>query len=53
MKWNDIKAVLRLIGILLVAEGVLMGFCLVPAVHFADGTVRGTKGDREAPGANT
>lgn len=39
MKWDDIKAVLRLIGILLVAEGVLMGFCLVPAVHFADGTV--------------
>ena len=39
MKWDDIKAVLRLIGILLVAEGGLMGLCLVPAVHFADGTV--------------
>ena len=39
MKWDDIKALLRLIGILLVAEGGLMGLCLVPAVHFADGTV--------------
>ena len=38
MNWTDMKAVLRLIGILLVAEGVLMGLCLVPAVHFADGT---------------
>ncbi len=39
MRWSDIKAVLRLIGILLVAEGGLMGLCLVPALHFADGTV--------------
>lgn len=35
---NDMKAILRFIGILLVAEGGLMGCCLVPALHFADGT---------------
>lgn len=39
MKWDDIKAVLRFIGIMLVAEGGLMGLCMVPALHFADGTV--------------
>ena len=37
---NDIKSILRFIGILLVAEGGLMGCCLVPALHFADGTAR-------------
>ena len=38
MKWSDIKAVLRFIGIMLVAQGGLMALCLVPAIHFADGT---------------
>ena len=38
MKLSDIKAVLRFIGIMLVAEGALMALCLVPALHFADGT---------------
>lgn len=32
------KAALRFLGILLVAEGLLMALCLIPAVHFADGT---------------
>ncbi len=40
MKTNDIKATLRSTGIMLVAEGALMGLCLVPALHFADGTER-------------
>lgn len=35
---KDFKAILRFIGILLVAEGGLMGCCLIPALHFADGT---------------
>ncbi len=39
MRATDIKAMLRFIGIMLVAEGVLMALCLVPALHFADGTV--------------
>ena len=39
MRASDIKAMLRFIGIMLVAEGALMALCLVPAVHFADGTV--------------
>lgn len=38
MKQSDIKAVLRFLGILLMAEGGLMGLCLIPALHFADGT---------------
>ena len=38
MKSNDIKAVLRFIGIMLIAEGGLMALCLVPALHFNDGT---------------
>lgn len=37
---NDIKSILRFIGILLVAEGGLMGCGLVPALHFDDGTAR-------------
>lgn len=40
MKRTDIRALLRFIGIMLVAEGGLMSLCLVPALHFADGTVR-------------
>lgn len=39
MKQTDIKAVLRFLGILLMAEGGLMGLCLIPAWHFADGTI--------------
>ncbi len=39
MKTNDFKAVLRFIGIMLIAEGGLMALCLVPAIHFADGTI--------------
>lgn len=39
MKHADIKAVLRFLGILLMAEGGLMGLCLIPAWHFADGTI--------------
>ena len=38
MKSSDIKAVLRFIGVMLMAEGGLMALCLVPALHFADGT---------------
>ena len=38
MRWSDIKAVLRFVGIMLAAEGGLMALCLVPAVHFSDGT---------------
>ena len=41
MKGSDIKAVLRFIGIMLMAEGGLMALCLIPALHFADGTARG------------
>lgn len=39
MKSSDWKAVLRFIGTLLMAEGALMALCLIPAVHFADGTL--------------
>lgn len=42
MKTSDIKAMMRYIGILLGAEGILMLLCLVPAIHFADGTTRQT-----------
>lgn len=38
MKHSDIKAMLRFLGIMLVAEGALMALCLIPALHFADGT---------------
>lgn len=38
MKSDDIKAVLRFIGVMLMAEGGLMALCMVPALHFADGT---------------
>ena len=38
MKRSDMKALLRFIGVMLVAEGGLMGLCLVPALHFGDGT---------------
>lgn len=38
MKHSDLKAVLRFLGIVLMAEGGLMGLCLVPAFHFADGS---------------
>lgn len=38
MRGNDWKAILRFIGIMLVAEGGLMALCLVPALHFNDGT---------------
>lgn len=34
----DWKAILRFLGIILMAEGGLMGLCMIPAVHFADGT---------------
>ena len=39
MKASDWKAVLRLLGITLMAEGGLMALCVVPAWHFADGTL--------------
>jgi trk system potassium uptake protein TrkH len=39
MKSSDIKAMHRFIGTLLIAEGGLMALCLIPALHFADGTV--------------
>lgn len=38
MKSSDWKAALRFVGTLLIAEGALMALCLIPAVHFADGT---------------
>lgn len=42
MKQNtDWKAVLRFLGIVLVAEGGLMALCLVPALHYGDGTLTG------------
>lgn len=42
MKRTDIKAVLRFLGIMLMAEGGLMALCLVPAWHFTDGTAGST-----------
>lgn len=36
---NDWHALLRFLGIMLIAEGALMALCLIPAFHFADGTV--------------
>lgn len=39
MKKTDLQAVLRYQGIVLMAEGGLMALCLVPAWHFADGTL--------------
>jgi len=38
MRRNDWKAILRMIGIMLVAEGGLMALCIIPALHFNDGT---------------
>ena len=38
-KKSDWKAILRFLGIMLVAEGGLMALCVIPALHFADGTV--------------
>ncbi len=38
MKRSDFKSILRFLGILLMAEGGLMGLCLIPAIHFSDGT---------------
>ena len=37
-KANDIKYILRFLGIMLMAEGVMMLSCLIPALHFNDGT---------------
>ena len=37
-KGNDIKYILRFLGIVLMAEGVMMLSCLIPALHFNDGT---------------
>ncbi len=37
-KKSDIKAIFRFLGIMLVAEGGLMALCVIPAIHFADGT---------------
>lgn len=41
MRSSDIKALWRFIGVMLVAEGGLMALCMVPALHFGDGTVHG------------
>lgn len=35
---KDIKALLRLLGTLMMAEGAAMLSCLIPALHFHDGT---------------
>lgn len=35
---DDVKYILRFLGIVLMVEGVLMLCCLVPALHFGDGT---------------
>lgn len=35
---GDLKYILRFIGVVLTVEGLLMLGCLIPAVHFADGT---------------
>ena len=40
MRTDDFKAVLRFIGLMLMAEGGLMTLCLIPAIHFADETAR-------------
>ena len=40
MKNSDIRAAWRSIGIILVAEGALMALCMVPALHFNDGTAQ-------------
>lgn len=39
MKRADWKALLRFLGIMLIAEGALMGLCGIPAHHFNDGTL--------------
>ena len=39
MKSSDWKALLRFLGILLIAEGGLMALCCIPAHHFNDGTM--------------
>lgn len=38
MNSSDIKSIMRYVGFLLVAEGILMLSCLVPAFYFSDGT---------------
>ncbi|MBR1517438.1 MAG: hypothetical protein IJ620_04775, partial [Bacteroidales bacterium] len=38
MRSREIKALLRFIGLLLLAEGGLMLLCLIPALHFHDHT---------------
>lgn len=35
---NEIKYILRFVGIMLMLEGALILACLIPALHFADGT---------------
>lgn len=35
---NDLKYILRFVGIMLMVEGGLVLSCLIPALHFADGT---------------
>ena len=37
-KGNDIRYILRFLGIVLMAEGLLILSCLIPALHFHDGT---------------
>ena len=37
-KANDIKYILRFLGIMLVAEGLMILSCLIPSLHFNDGT---------------
>ena len=39
MKKSDWKALLRFLGILLMAEGGLMSLCIIPAWHFGDGSL--------------
>ncbi|MBQ0016687.1 MAG: TrkH family potassium uptake protein [Bacteroidales bacterium] len=38
---SNIKALVRLLGIFLMAEGVLMLLCLIPAIHFVDHSANG------------
>ena len=39
MRGSEWKAMLRFLGVILMCEGGLMALCLVPAWHFADGTL--------------
>lgn len=36
---QKLKPILRLLGLVMIPEGIMMLSCLIPAIHFSDGTV--------------